>query len=229
LRKEALSTRAPAIHMHAVASRKKTKSAKRSSSSGQLLDAASKLLIQRASIQVSLSEIAQTSGLNSALIKYHFGSKDGLLLALVRRDATTSLQRLDQLVNLDISPEEKIRLHVAAVIDTYVRYPYLNQLIHFLLTNSEQKIMQEIANFFVKPVVEAQSRMLEEGFARGVFRKTDSMFFYYSIIGACDYIFFGRSSRKIVFGMAEIPSKTRDAYIDFVCEMSLRMLRRQRG
>jgi AcrR family transcriptional regulator len=215
--------------MNAVVPQKKPKSTKRPSSDEQLLEATSGLLAQRASIQVSLSEIAQASGLNSALIKYHFGSKDGLLLALLRRDAGASLGRLDHLVNLDISPEEKIRLHVAAVITMYVRYPYLNQLLHFLLTNSEEKITQEIANFFVKPLVATQSRILEEGFARGVFRRTDPMFFYYSMIGACDYFFFGRASRKVVFAMPEIPSKIRDAYIDFVCDMTLRMLRKQPG
>src|SRR5690606_26478241 len=88
-----------------------------------LLEAASRLLSQRNSIDVSLSEIAQESGLNSALISYHFGNKEGLLLALVRRDAETAMRQLDQLLAMDISPEQKIRLHIRGVISTYAKYP----------------------------------------------------------------------------------------------------------
>ena len=45
----------------------------------------------RHSIDVSLSEIAAHSGLNSALVKYYFGNKNGLLLALVEREAAAAL------------------------------------------------------------------------------------------------------------------------------------------
>ena len=47
----------------------------------KLLLAASGLMIERSSIELSLSDIAQKSGVNAALVKYHFGNKDGLLLA----------------------------------------------------------------------------------------------------------------------------------------------------
>jgi AcrR family transcriptional regulator len=214
--------------MTALAPRKSTRPVKRTSSDEQLLECTSELLSRRAAIQVSLSEIAEASGLNSSLIKYHFGSKDGLLLALVRRDATTLLQGLKHLVSLDISPEEKIRLHIAGVIDAYLRYPYLNQLMHYLLTNSEERIAADIATFFTKPLVEAQTKILEQGFSRGVFRRTDPMLFYYAMIGACDLIFFAQASRKVVFGVDEISAKVRDGYTDFVCDMSLRMLRKAR-
>lgn len=210
----------------ALADRTTPPGGKRSSADEQLLECTSQLLAQRSAIQVSLREIADASGLNSSLIKYHFGSKDDLLLALVRRDATVLLERLDHLVELDVSPEEKIRLHVAGVINAYLRYPYLNQLIHYLLTNSEERIARQIATFFVKPLVESQSKILEQGFARGVFRRTDPMLFYYSVVGACDYIFFGRASRKVVFGVDAITAKIRDGYIDYVCDMTLRMLRK---
>ena len=57
----------------------------------KLLVAASELMIERSSIEVSLSDIAQKSGVNAALVKYHFGNKDGLLLALLARDAATEV------------------------------------------------------------------------------------------------------------------------------------------
>jgi AcrR family transcriptional regulator len=208
----------------AEAAAKQSKASRGNASATLLLEATSHLLATRNVVDVSLSEIAQASGLNSALIKYHFGSKDGLLLALVKRDATNSLHRLDHLLRMNISPEQKVRLHVAGIINTYVRYPYLNRLIHLLLTNSEEQIAAQIANFFVKPLVEAQSKILDEGVRQGMFRRVEPMFFYYSIIGACDHVFFARYSLKFAFGVTEFTSRLRDNYIEYVSDMAVGML-----
>lgn len=212
--------------MNSAVARKAPKAAKRSSSAELLLEAASRILAERNSIDISLSEIAEVSGLNSALIKYHFGSKDGLLVALVRRDATQALKKLDDLVAMDLPADTKIRLHIAGIINTYTKYPYLNRLIHVLLTNSNEKLAREIADFFVQPLVDSEKKILEEGVTTGIFRSVDPMFFYYSIVGACDHIFFGRVSREFVFGAPVITSRTRESYIEFVSDMALKSLRK---
>src|SRR6186997_654713 len=92
----------------------------------KLLVAASELMIARKSIEVSLSDIAQKSGVNSALVKYHFGNKDGLLLALLARDAATEMTNLDYLMAQPISPTAKMKLHVAGIIKAYYQFPYMN-------------------------------------------------------------------------------------------------------
>jgi len=216
------STTAP---MTALKRLRKPKSDKAIASSNQLLEAASTILAGRHSIDVSFTEIADASGLNAALIKYYFGSKDGLLLALVRRDATAALKQLNYLVSLDIPPDEKIRLHIAGVIKTYIKYPYLNSLIHALLGNEDEKIPHELSDFFVRPLVDAQTKILDEGVALGAFRRINPTFFYYSVIGACDHFFFGRISRKFAFGIGDVTPNVRDEYINFVCDMTLRLLR----
>ena len=48
----------------------------------RLRAAARALMTERESMEFSLADIAARSGLNSALVKYHFGSKDGLWKAV---------------------------------------------------------------------------------------------------------------------------------------------------
>ena len=102
----------------------------------KLLVAASELMIERSAIEISLSDIAQKSGVNAALVKYHFGNKDGLLLALLARDAATEMAQLDYLWAQPITPTAKLKLHIAGIIRAYHQFPYMNRLIHYLLHES---------------------------------------------------------------------------------------------
>src|SRR3981081_411702 len=83
--------------------------AARNTTADRLLVAASELMIERNSIDVSLSDIAQKSGINAALVKYHFSNKDGLLLALLARDAATAVRHAEILLAQPITPSAKLR------------------------------------------------------------------------------------------------------------------------
>lgn len=208
------------------AKQRKTKVAgKRSNSNELLLEATSKVLSERNTMDVSLSEIAEASGLNSALISYHFGNKEGLLLALVRRDAENALSQLDQLLAMNISPEQKIRLHIRGVINTYAKFPYLNRLIHILLDSTNADASRELANFFIAPLVAAETKIIEEGVAAGIFRRVDPMYFYFTFAGACDVIFYGRQSLESVFAIRELTPKILNSYAEFVADTALRLLK----
>ena len=182
----------------------------------KLLDAASELMIERSSIEVSLSDIAQKSGANAALVKYHFGNKDGLLLALLARDAATEMSNLEYLLAQPITPTEKLKLHIAGVIRAYHRFPYMNRLIHFLLHESSQEAADEVSKFFVAPLLDFHRRLLAQGIKAGEFRDIDPVLFYTSLIGACDHLFFGRHAMSRAAGIGPV---TDDVCRDYIRHM----------
>jgi AcrR family transcriptional regulator len=179
----------------------------------KLLVAASELMIERASIEVSLSDIAQKSGVNAALVKYHFGNKDGLLLALLARDAATEMNNLEYLLAQPISPTAKLKLHVAGIIRAYHRFPYMNRLIHYLLHESSAEAADEVSKFFIAPLLDFHRRLLAEGIATGEFRSVDPIFFYTSLIGACDHLFFGRQAMSRAIGVGPVNDEVCRDYI----------------
>src|ERR1700741_4872843 len=120
----------------------------------RLLVAASELMIERNSIEVSLSDIAQKSGINAALVKYHFGNKDGLLLALLARDAANEVTHLEYLLAQPISPTEKLKLHIGGIIRAYRRFPYMNRLIHYLLHETSEEAASEVSKLLVAPLLD---------------------------------------------------------------------------
>src|SRR3954465_14346370 len=179
----------------------------------KLLVAASELMIERSSIDVSLSDIAQKSGVNAALVKYHFGNKDGLLLALLARDAATEVTQLEYLLAQPITPTEKLKLHIAGIIRAYHRFPYMNRLIHYLLHESSAEAADEGSNFFVAPLLDFHRRLREEGVAKGEFRSVDPVLFYTSLIGACDHLFFGRHAMSRAIGVGPVTDDVCRRYI----------------
>jgi AcrR family transcriptional regulator len=188
----------------------------KTSTADRLLLAASELMIARNSPDVSLSEIAQQSGVNAALVKYHFGNKDGLLLALLARDAKTEMTNLDYLMAQPITPTAKLKLHIAGIIKAYHRSPYMNRLIHYLLHESSADAASEVSKFFIGPLLDFHRRLLAEGFAAGEFRKVDPVLFYTSLIGACDHLFSGRHAMSRATGVGPVTDKVCRDYVAHV-------------
>jgi AcrR family transcriptional regulator len=167
----------------------------------KLLVAASELMIERASIEVSLSDIAQKSGVNAALVKYHFGNKDGLLLALLARDAETEVSQLEYLISQPIQPTAKLRLHIGGIIRAYHQFPYMNRLIHYLLHESTPDAADEVSKFFVAPLLDFQRRLLAEGVKAGEFRDIDPV------------LFFGRHAMSRATGVGPVTDEVCRQYI----------------
>lgn len=126
----------------------------------QLLIAAGELMIERGSADISLSEIADKSGLNSALVKYYFCNKAGLMMALLRKALTTSIEQLERLAASNMSPQEKLRAHIDTLVDSYFNYPYANRLMHQLMADDHAEFGPLIATEFGRPVgiAEAHAR-----------------------------------------------------------------------
>ncbi len=187
----------------------------------ELLRVASELMIEKDSIDISLGEIAKRAGLNSALVSYYFGSKDGLLTALVKRDTAEAVDTLRELTEADLPPDVKLKKHLAGVINFNFRHPYLTRLIHQLMRDPRSKISREITQFFTVPVTKAEASILEEGMRLGMFRKIDPVLFYFAAVGACDYLFWGGSALRYVFGLEKIDDALRRRFVDHMAELFL--------
>lgn len=176
-------------------------------------------MTERGTIELSLNEIAKQAGLNSALISYYFGTKQGMMLALVEDVVGRSLMRLDELVEMDMSATEKLKLHIQAIITIYFRYPFINRLIHFLF--EDPVAGKEVAEKISKPLAETQRQLLEQGISTGEFKPVDPMMFYFIILGACDHIFFGQHIMRVAFGIDTIDDAIRRKYTKTLLDMVL--------
>jgi AcrR family transcriptional regulator len=198
---------------------------KLSGSAEQLLRATAALLSERSDLDVSFSDIAKRSGLNSALIKYYFGNKEGLLLKLLERDAEVQMESLKQLVETDLPATQKLRVHIGGVLNAFFKSPYLNRLIHHMIEYADSPSSRRVGEIYVQPMLESYRQLVEQGVAEGSFRPVDPGFLYYSLVGSCDYLFSGANIIPQITGEAKLTEELKQRYFAHVADMMLLGLR----
>lgn len=186
----------------------------------RLLDATSALLSERDTLEISLNEIATRSGLNHGLVNYYFKGKEGLLLALLERDAAKALSALEHLVVQRIPPLKKLELHIRGVINVYYRYPYINRLIN-VLQSTNADTARELARIFISPLQKYQSAIIEDCIQAKDIRAVDGNLFYYTVIGSCEFLFHSRNTLPYLSGPPEITASLKEAYADHLVRFLL--------
>ena len=178
-----------------------------------LLETASAIMREGDQVDISLSELSLRSGLNSALVKYYFGNKAGLLTALLDRDMQAIVKTVDALVDKGgMDPEAKLRLHISKVVDTYYAFPYLNRLLMRLVRESDDTEAKRIAARYLTPLYHAYDQLIGEGMRAGVFRQIDPQLFYFTLTGACDRFFSARLVLRHCFDQDTLTDQLRDRY-----------------
>lgn len=177
------------------------------------LEWTSALMIERDTVEVSLHEIAAYGKSNAALVKYYFGNKEGLLLALLERDVGAAAEAFGRLVATDMPALQKMEHHLSGLMRTYHRRPYLNRLVRHVIRDDASEESRRIAARTIKPLCDFYARLIAQGVAEGAFRPVDPMLFYFSAVGACDQMFSARGVLKAVYGVDQIDERLRRAFV----------------
>jgi hypothetical protein len=117
---------------------------------------------------------------------------------------------------------DKLRLHVGGLINAYFRAPYMNQLLNILVRREETETSRRVGELIIKPIVDFQAHILEQGRREGVFRDVPPVEFYFMIVGACDHLFARRGALSQVFGIPEMSETLKRDYARFLIDTVLR-------
>lgn len=177
-----------------------------------LLDAASAIMRGGDIDDVSLSEVSRLSGLNSALVKYYFGNKAGLLRALIDREWSARVRSVQALLAKDLDPETKLRIHMDGVVDNFFRQPYTHRLLLRMIRESAPDEAQRLAESYLKPMFAAYEALIGEGVSAGVFRPADPQLFYFTVIGAADRFFTAQIALRYCSDTDVLDEGLRDRY-----------------
>lgn len=194
----------------------------------RLLEAAHELLRDRPGGVVSVSEICTRASVNVAMVKYCFGSKDGLLDALLDRVLRALADELHPLEGAALSPEGKLRRHVTEIVRNYVRYPYVNRLMNERLLSAEPAAVQRISSSFAIPARDWYASVLADGEAECDWRAIDPTLFFFSIVGLCEFLFSARPLLEHGFAR-ELDDELVERYAAHVSELVAQGVRARAG
>ncbi|MDZ7588075.1 MAG: TetR family transcriptional regulator [Parasphingorhabdus sp.] len=195
----------------------------------KLIETASTVMRENDTIDLSFSELSYRSGLNSALVKYYFGNKNGLMLALLERDMTHIVDSVRALLAKDIAPDEKLRRHIGAAVDTYHAYPYLNRLLMRMVRDAPPNEAQRIAEEYLTPLATAYAQLIADGVAKGLFRDVDPQMFYFSVTGASDRFFTARFVLQHCYGQDNFTEAMRDRYREHTIDLIMAGILKKEG
>ena len=187
----------------------------------RLLQAAHELLHERGGPPIAVSEICARAQSNVAMVKYCFGNKDGLMLALLTRITDSFGPPLRRLAALELPWREKLRRHVGEVVRNYMRYPYLNRLLTDRLRGADAAGNRALSESLAIPMATLHGELLAEARAAGeLARPVDPTLFFFSVLGMCEFLFAAEPWLAHGFGRA-LDAPLAERYADHVAELVL--------
>ena len=95
----------------------------------RIISAAAGLFARRGYAETSVRELAAAANVNLSMISYYFGSKQGVLEALVRRHVERIAQAAADAHDMNVTPEERIRAFVRRLVDVFRSDPDVSRVV----------------------------------------------------------------------------------------------------
>ncbi|TCL62293.1 TetR family transcriptional regulator [Hydrogenispora ethanolica] len=136
----------------------------------KLIEAAVRLFAQKGYAAVTFKDLAEASGVNSALINYHFGGKEGLYAAMVESQFSKFAESIVNPQLAALEPAQRIRQIIRNLSRLHQSNPYIRRLLGSELVNPTpcfETLIKERAVKFSRQVVAT----IQEGIDKGQFRK----------------------------------------------------------
>ncbi len=190
-----------------------------------LINAAHEAMVDKDSVDISVVEIAERAGQSAAVVQYHFGGKEGLLHALLKRGTDRAMIQLAELAQMRMPAEKKLLYHIRGLIQAYYDAPYVNQLLRQLSEAAPDSEKEAVFREFAQPLAKFYEVVIAQGVEEGVFKPISPVLFYMAVVGASDHLFARRRSLPALFDVPDITDDMRQQYSDFLADMILNGIR----
>lgn len=166
----------------------------------KILDAARIEFHQAGFDGARMQDIADNAGMNKALLHYYFRSKDELFEAVFQESFRTNFQPIIEVMQLEISLEEKVTRFVNAYISTIQIHPYIPGFVIHELNRNPQR-MAAMAVSMNREAVGVFIRQLREGMDAGLYREMDPRQALVSLLSMMLFPFIAAPVMKGVFNL----------------------------
>ena len=166
-----------------------------------LLDVAERVFGELGYDGASTRLLAQEAGVNMAMLNYYFGSKDGLLKAVVERRMASTKRTFEEIALQNTSCWSKIEQVVQLYVGRVATSKYFHKIIFreiSVLRSGGSEVTDFVLENLYANTLQVQ-KIMEEGIHKGEFRPVDVGMTIASIFGTVNYLINSRRlSSKIL-------------------------------
>jgi TetR/AcrR family transcriptional regulator len=175
----------------------------------RILDAAAEVFAERGFGGAGVDEIARRAGVNKAMLYYHVGDKAALFGEVVSTNVATIAHAVTAALAATDDPRERLRAIPRAFARTVRQRPYLPQLMLREIAaggpNLPPHAVEQIAE-----IMGMTRAVLEDGVARGTFRRVDPFIAHLLLIGALMFMANALRMRERFSSVLGLPSQRAD-------------------
>jgi len=155
---------------------------KREQAVREILDAALEVFAESGFEGARVDEIARRAGVNKAMIYYRIGDKETLYSEVLHRVFLHVAEQLENSMQEEDPPEEKLRLYVRTLAGLMKEHPSFSPIIIREIASGGHHLPDEIL-LDLKRIVTVLSGILHEGAKKGVFIEARPTIVHLMIVG----------------------------------------------
>lgn len=133
----------------------------------QLIDAAFELLAEKGYRSISIRELAEKAGTQSAMVSYYFGSKEGLFLALLEQIASQNIVQLQSALQAD----NPLLAFIKTLLNILLTHPQLHRFLIDEVLSAEGPFKTTLIDLFPRRMATQLPAVLKAQQQRGLIRK----------------------------------------------------------
>ena len=137
----------------------------------QILEVAEELFAEKGFDGTSIRDISKVAKINVAMVSYYFGSKEKLLESLILHKTSGLKEQLVHLIDENLEPLDKINKLIALYINRINCNRGIYRVLHFELASKKRVLEIQSFSDIKKANLKSLELIIQEGQAKGVFRK----------------------------------------------------------
>src|SRR3970040_3148891 len=137
----------------------------------QILKVAETLFAEKGFDGTSIRNISKVAKINIAMVSYYFGSKERLLESLIVYRTSDLKYQLDNLLQEDLEPIEKINKLIELYINRINSNRGIYRILNFEFTSKKRDSNLQAFSELKKGNLKSLESIIEEGQTKGIFRK----------------------------------------------------------
>jgi len=152
---------------------------------GAILEAALQEFAAEGVAGARTDAIARAAGVNKALLYYYFHDKESLYGAALDHAFSRVAHAIEQALELELPPREKILAVAGAHFDVISQSPVFPRLVQREMMRAGRAgspHIRQLAERFMKPTQMRLAALVQEGIAAGEFRPVDPLHFVLSMV-----------------------------------------------